>query len=88
MQFSKVFSFTPSKEVQKSQNESIALEIAQRLTNLLQEFQYDYEEGIPIIYESLTNLAKKDRDLTQAILKVLIERHSDIHKKYPFKINS
>ena len=33
-----------------------------------------------------TTLAKKDQELTLAIIEVLKERHGDIHKEFPFKI--
>ena len=86
MKLSEVFSLSPSAEVQKSQNDRIAIEIAEKLSALIEEFEGDYEEGIPIINESLTNLARKDQGLTLAIINVLKERYSEIHKEFPFKI--
>lgn len=88
MGLSELFSFSPSEEVQKSQNDRIAIEIAEKLTKLIKEFEDDYEDGVEVINESLTNLADKDRELTSSILKVLKERHSVIDKKFPFKINT
>jgi len=88
MKLSELFSLSPSEKVQKSQNDMIAIEIAEKLSDLVEEFEEDYEEGIPIINESLTNLAKKDQELALAIINVLKERYSEIHKKFPFKIIS
>lgn len=88
MELFKLFSFSPSEEIQKSQNDRIAIEIAEDLSKLIDDFDGDYAEGIPIINESLTTLAKKDLELTSAIIDVLKEKYDDIHAKFPFKINS
>ena len=74
--------------MKKSQNDDIASEIADKLSNVIEEFDSDYEECVPIINESLSQLVKKDEELTLAILNVLKERHKEINQKFPFKINS
>ncbi len=90
MEFSKLFSFSqfsPSEEIKKSQNDRIAMEIVEKLSSLIEQFEDNYEDGITIINESLTNLAKKDQELTLAIIEILKEKYSDLHKEFTFKIN-
>ena len=83
----KLFSINVPEEEKKSQNEKIAVELAERLSDLLNEFNHDYEEAIPIINESLTKLARKDLELAKSIVKELKIMHNDVDKKFPFKFN-
>lgn len=86
MSFSHLLSLTLSEKTKKSQNKEIAMELAEKISDLLEEFHHDYEEGIPIINESLSRLAQKDKELALEILRNLEIMHPNIDKKYPFSI--
>ena len=87
MPFPKLFSINPSDVEQELQNKDIAMELADKISGILEEFKRDVDEGIPIINESLSKLAKKDQKLAVAILDILKTRHAKIHSQYPFKID-
>ena len=81
MKLTQIFSWNPSKEIEKIQNDDIALEIADKLSNVIEEFYSDYEMCISTINEYLSQLVKKDEDLALAILNILGERYGKINQK-------
>ena len=54
MKLTQIFSWNPPKEIEKIQNNNIALEIADKLSNVIEEFYSDYEICIAIINKDLS----------------------------------
>ena len=88
MNLTQIFSWNPPKEIEKLQNDDIALEIADELSSIIEESYSDYETCVSTISEHLSQLVKKDEDLALAILNILRERYSEINQKFLFEINS